>query len=282
VKASNLGRLGLAGAFFTLAITGCDTGGDGANGFTGNIKSQGVYTTLAVFGEGLDLPGSGYFQKGSFGPGETPAAVIAGYGDYNQVQLVSLQLIESGTGRSLFSKDYYAAYGKVFVQPLAIRLSGNYELKLTTGGSKLDSCQFTVTRTNSSATLPVPDANSGAKYAEGVFSVAMEPDNSSGLFDEYDGRLIQAMLNSVTEAAGSTNRELFAQRFPGKVVMQCRLDFQGRLTGPKILENSLDAECGGVFAKALLDRSPYAVWTEDAHQKAGSDYRTLTVTVRYE
>ena len=281
MKIRNLGLLVFVCVLCAIVLAGCETGDNSPGGFTGNIKSQGVYTTLALTGHGLDMPGPGYLQKGSFGPGETPAAVIVGYGSYNQEEQVLLELIESSTGRSLFSKDYNAAYGKAFVQPLAVRLSGNYELRLTTGGARLDNCLFTVTRTNNSSAMPVPNASPAAKYAEGVFFISIEADSLSSPFNEYDERLNYTMLNAVTKAAGSTNRDLFAQRFPGRVVIQCRLDSQGRLTAPKILENTLDDDCGEVFTRALLERSPYAVWPEDLHQKAGSDFRTLTVTIQF-
>ena len=272
----------MACLLFSLGITGCQTDENSITGLSGNIKSQGVYTTLAMADPGLDMPGSGYLSKSSFGPGETPAAVVVGYGNYHQQQSVTLELIESGTGRSLFSKDYYASYGKALMQPLPIRLSGNYELKLTSGGTELDTCQFTVTRTNNTGILQIQDANSGAHYAQGNFSVSVDPDSLPDFFAEYNDKLNYWILNSVTESASSTNLDLFAQRFPGKVVIQCRLDFQGHMTNPKILENTLDDECGAVIQKALLDRSPYDAWPEDVHQKLGSDDHKLTVTIRYD
>ena len=272
----------MACLLFSLGVTGCQTGENSAAGLSGNIKSQGVYTTLAITDPGLDLPGSGYLSKSSFGPGETPAAVVVGYGNYNQQQSVTLELIESVTGRSLFSKDYYASYGKALMQPLPIRLSGNYELKLTSGGTELDTCQFTVTRTNNAGIPQAQDAISGAHYAQGNFSVSVDPDSLPDFFAEYNDKLNYWILNSVTESASSTNLDLFAQRFPGKVVIQCRLDFQGHMTNLKILENTLDDECGAVIQKALLDRSPYDAWPEDVHQKLGSDDHKLTVTIRYD
>jgi hypothetical protein len=40
--------------------------------------------------------------------------------------------------------------------------------------------------------------------------------------------------------------------------------------------------CAEVFKKALLDRSPYPAWPEDAHQSFGADYRTIAITITYE
>jgi len=274
----NFACFGVACVLIPLGITGCQTG---ENGVGGSLKAQGVYTTLAMSDFGLDLPASGYVQKGSFGPGESPAAVILGYGTYNQQQLVELELVESSTGRSLLSKDYRVTYGKAVIQPLAIRLSGDYKLRLTAGGTELDTFQFTVTRTNTSGNAQVENTKSGTKYAQGIFSVSIVGRRLPG-FGKYDDKLIYSIVNCMSKAAGSTNRDLFAQRFPGKVIFQCRLDFAGRITQPKVLENTFDHECAEVFQKALLDRSPYDAWPEDLHQNLGSDYRDLTLRIYFD
>jgi hypothetical protein len=242
-------------------------------------KSQGVYTTLATRDRRLDMNGSEYVQKDSFGPDETPAAVIIGYGVYNQQERVALKLTESGTGRTLMSRDYYASYGKAVVQPLAIRLSGNYELKLTSGDRPLDAYHFTVARTNQSGTMEIDRVSSSENYAEGVIGVSVDPRSFPGYFGDYSSQLQYWMVNCVSKEVGSTNAYLFAQRFPGNVVMECRLDYKGRLTEPKILENSLDDQCGEALAKALVARSPYGPWPEDAHQKLGSDDHEIKLTV---
>src|ERR1700761_9381965 len=103
----------LALILLVIAGTGCQSPQASTPGLTSISKSQGVYTTLAITNEDLDFSGSGYFQKSSFGPNETPAAVIIGYGEYNNPRQLSLDLVESATGRVLLSKDVYANYGKV-------------------------------------------------------------------------------------------------------------------------------------------------------------------------
>ena len=272
----------LAWLLIACGITGCQTGENTTAGFSGNTKTQGVYTTIAIPDLGLDLPATGYMEKSSFGPGETPAAVIVGYGDETQPQSVSLNLTEGGTGRSLLSQDLYAIYGKATLLPLAIRLSGNYELRLTSGGTALDSFQFTVSRTNRSGALQIDNSNPGQPYAVGNFFVALAPGDLLDFFAKYNDQLIYSMLNAVTQEAGSTNRDLFAQRFPGKVVIHCRQDFHGNVTGTRTLENTLDDDCARVFQNALQGRSPYDPWPEDAHRKLGSDSRDLTVTINFD
>jgi len=278
---ARLGLVGWVSWFIVLGITGCQTGGGGSTSTGGIFKTRGVYTTLALTEPGLDLPAGGYTQTSSFGPSETPAGVIVGYGEYNQPWLVSLELVESGSGRSLLAREYYARYGKVVVQPLSIRLSGTYELKLRAAGAELDSCQFTVTRTNGPGAQPVENTLAGEKYARGIFSVSLASSHLSE-FAEYDSKFIDVFLNSIQKASGSTNLALFAQRFPGKVVLQCGLDSAGRITMPQILENTLDGSCGEVFQRALTDRSPYAAWPEQLHQRFGADHRDLNLTVHFD
>src|SRR5262249_24102469 len=164
----------------------------------------------------LDLPASGYRQRDSFGSEETPAAVIVGYG-FGQPELVALQLIESTTGRTLFSHDYYASYGKVVMQPLAIRLSGDYVLKLSSGGTPLDSFPFTVTRTNLSGKMGIYYARAGSKYANGILAASVDLNSLPDYFSEYVEKLSYRIADAVSREAASTNAYVFAQQFPGKV-----------------------------------------------------------------
>lgn len=102
---------GVVMAAFLLLTDGC------ASTDPDTVKTRGVYTTLAVEGQSLDLSYSQYVSRKSFGPGQTPAAVVAGYGDeangINQPQPFTLQLLEAGSGTVLFSKESDVYYGRV-------------------------------------------------------------------------------------------------------------------------------------------------------------------------
>lgn len=272
---------GLASLLLAFMLSGCDTP-DGGGGPTGNMKTQGVYTTLAQTNHPFDMPASAYVTRNSFGPDEQVAAVVLGYGEPNQQQLVKLDLIESSTGRTMLSHDDYASYGKALVERLPIRLTGSYELRLSSGGTALDHWTFTVTRTNGTLPAAPPGAAPAAKYAEGVFGVSMDSASLSTPFEDYDTKLIHTVNVAIRKAAGSGNADLFAQRFPGSVTVRFRLNFQGRLTDPQVLQNALGDQCAEVFKKALLDRSPYPAWPDDAHQSLGADYRDITMIFTYE
>lgn len=266
---------GLACVLLACVLAGCDTGSTD-QGVTGNTKIRGVFTALAFTNAVSELPGQEMVPKDSFGPGESPAAVVRGMGERDRPLPIKLELIESATGRTLLSRDDYASYGRAYVKRLPIRLTGRYQLKLSTEGTQLDTWEFTVTRDNQ----PIPALP--ARYAEGVTGVSFNSADLKPGFDDYDTRLMHAVGVAVRNAVGSANTDLFAQRFPGSVVVRFRLDSQGRLTDPQVLQNTLDDRCAEVFKKALLNRSPYPAWPEDAHQSLGADYRDITMTIAYE
>ncbi len=151
-------RVAVACLLHVASATGCQTGGGSA------VKARGVYTTLATANPGLDMADAQYSQKSSFGPGETPAAVVVGFGDYARPQPMTLELIEVSTGRSLFSKPCAASYGMALMHPLSIRLSGEYKVRILVDGTEFDSFQFSVSRTNHSGGLPVANPNPGTDF----------------------------------------------------------------------------------------------------------------------
>jgi hypothetical protein len=136
----------MACLLIALVFFGCQAGNTGATGIGGIMKDQGVYTTLAVTGRTFDLPPSQYEPKASFGPGETPVAVILGYGNPTRPQILTLELMETDTGRTLLSEGCCGVYGKALTIRLSIHATGKYKLRLTAGETELDTWQFTVTR----------------------------------------------------------------------------------------------------------------------------------------
>src|SRR5208282_4505309 len=131
------------------AVAGCNTTG-GGTASTGTVKERGVYTTLVMPGQNIDMPGSGYSSSDSFGPGQSPAAVVVGYGFWdgnnNQPQAFDLELDEAATGAVVFKSSGDDYVGKAAVFNLPIRKSGNYHLKLIMNGSVSDAWDFSVTR----------------------------------------------------------------------------------------------------------------------------------------
>lgn len=258
-------------AALLVATIGCQTG----------MKERGVFTTLALQGPLLDLPASGYKPQSSFASNEIPAAVITGYGIYNQQQSVTLELVELQTGRSLATKEYHAVYERLIMQPLPIRLSGDYRLKLTVNGAEHDSWDFSVTRTNGSVAAQGVSTNAAPKYASGWLSLRIQA--ADPLFANYDNQLKNLIMTALTEQPRSAAPEMYAQtlsqRKPGRVVMRCGMDFQGRITNLEIPEKTIDDDLAELFQRNLLKGSPYAPWPQDLREKFGLDSRKIVLGI---
>jgi len=245
------------------------------------VMTTGVYTTLAAKENGLNLPYSQYTQKNSFGPDETPAAVVAGYGSYNDSQLLTLQLVEMNSGRVLWSKDTTVTYGKVSVWPLVIRLSGNYKLRLLNGEKDFDSYPFTVARHHQPESLS-STADMPKEYGQGIFSISKTTPDAESLFATYDNQFIDSLLSKMQQDEGRNPSEPFAQRFPGLVSVRFRLDSKGHVSEPNILQNTLDAECGDYFVRCLTTGSNFSPWPADLQAQFGKDSRIITLTFRFD
>jgi hypothetical protein len=267
---------GVVMAAFLLLTDGC------ASTDPNTVKTRGVYTTLAVEGQSLDLPYSQYVTCKSFGPGQTPAAVVTGYGDFsngqNQPQPFTLQLLEAGSGAVLFSKESEVYYGRVATLPLSIRKSGGYKLKLFINNAESDSWDFTVWRDDSGTA----DSNATpAAYAKGIFSASLELENDLDAFHQYEDTLSQLFLNAVQRESGSADQKIFAQVTPGDVVIEFTLHDDGRVESPTLIGNSLSGELGQFFLQALIHGSPYKPWPAEARQALGRNSIKIKATFSY-
>ena len=67
----------------------------------------------------------------------------------------------------------------------------------------------------------------------------------------------------------------------GKVVLQFRLNYDGRVTDLKVIENSVDELLSLLCQKAILDPAPYAKWPSEMRRLVGRDYREVTFAFYY-
>ncbi len=67
----------------------------------------------------------------------------------------------------------------------------------------------------------------------------------------------------------------------GKVVLQFRLVFDGRITDMKVNENNVGELLCLLCQRAVLDPAPYARWPSDMRRLIGEDYREVTFTFYY-
>ena len=273
--------LALAGL---CALAGCDTtGGDAGTAGAGPIKERGVYTTLAMPGHDLDMPGAGYHSRNTFGPDQKPAAVVVGYGSWfdgnNQPQPFDLELDEVATGAVVFKSSGDAYAGRAAIFNLPIRKSGDYQLKLILNGSVADTWDFSVTRNVPVSTLSA--TGQPPVYAQGGFSASIPPVQTTDAFMEYDDTLVQYILNAVERKFFKADHDDFAQVPPGKVIVRFDLSETGQVSSPQIIQNTLTDALGQFFLQALQGGAPYPAWPAAAHAAFGSGLRTVNITFYY-
>jgi len=268
-----------------LVLTGCSAllnDGGMASGGSGAIKARGVYTTLAMPGQHLDLPASAYLSYRTFAPGQTPAAVVVGYGEndthVNYGQAYELRLVESASGTVLQTFNSQAYGDMADVVDLPIRKSGKYQLQLAIGGSVADTWDFTVLRE------AVADAGSDrppSAYARGDFSVGLTDFQDTDAFKDYDDALLWALNVAIPKELAAANRDDFAQIAPGHVVIQFDLHASGQVTAPEVVENTLPDTLGKFFLRVLQRGAPYQAWPADARAALASDTRAMKITFYY-
>lgn len=97
-------------------------------------------------------------------------------------------------------------------------------------------------------------------------------------FGVYDAAIVAAIQNrwyDLLEERG------YASDRTGKVVLEFRLNYDGRITDLKVVEHSVDEILSLLCQKAILDPSPYAQWPSDMRRRAGADYREVRFTFYY-
>jgi hypothetical protein len=243
-------------------------------------KERGVYTTVAVSGQNLDMPGSGYTSCKTFGPGQTPAAVVVGYGyldgGNNHPQPFTLNIVEAASGTVIHSLNGNAFAYKAAVFDLPIRKSGDYRLNLIINDSVYDTWDFTVNRETSAGT----GLTSPPVYAKGNFSASIE--GIPEAFTKYDDYLLQALTDAVNKEYANGNHADFAQLPAGQVVVQFDLNEAGQVSSPKIIENTLNETLGKFYLRALENGSPYKAWPANVRAVFGSNSRSIKVIFFYD
>ena len=72
----------------------------------------------------------------------------------------------------------------------------------------------------------------------------------------------------------------FAQR-SGKVVLEFRLTYDGRITDLKVSDNEVGEILSLLCQRAIMDPAPYARWPDDMRRMIGANYREVTFTFFY-
>ena len=127
---------------------------------------------------------------------------------------------------------------------------------------------------------PLKTAGQRAKQEGGVRNrnVTSTLDAIGSPFGVYDATIVAAIQNrwfDLLEERG------YASDKTGKVVLEFRLNYDGRITDLRVVEHSVDELLSLLCQKAILDPSPYAQWPSDMRKRAGADYREVRFTFYY-
>ena len=96
-------------------------------------------------------------------------------------------------------------------------------------------------------------------------------------FGAYDAAFIAAVQERWYNLLDSTQ---FAQR-SGKVVIEFRLTYDGRITEMRVAGNEVGEMLGLLCQRAILDPAPYAAWPADMRRLIGGNHRDVTFTFYY-
>jgi hypothetical protein len=97
-------------------------------------------------------------------------------------------------------------------------------------------------------------------------------------FGVYDAVFIEAVTQRWYDLLDSRQ---FARDRSGKVILRFHLNYDGRISDMKVMENTVGDVLGYVCQKAVMDPAPYAKWPTDMREMMNSDYREITFTFYY-
>jgi len=109
-------------------------------------------------------------------------------------------------------------------------------------------------------------------------ALASSLDVKSTPFGAYDAAIIAAVQNRWYYLLDSRD---FARDRTGKVVLEFRLNYDGRITEMKVIENTVDELLCLLCQKAILDPAPFARWPSDLRRLVGADYREVRFAFFY-
>lgn len=97
-------------------------------------------------------------------------------------------------------------------------------------------------------------------------------------FGAYDAAIIAAVQNRWYYLIDSGS---FARDATGRVTLEFKLHYDGRVTDVKVTENTVTELLCLLCQKAILDPSPYEKWPSDMRRMVGADFRDVTFTFYY-
>ncbi|MDB6112472.1 MAG: hypothetical protein JWR69_4222 [Pedosphaera sp.] len=98
-------------------------------------------------------------------------------------------------------------------------------------------------------------------------------------FGEYDAAIVAAIRMRWFDLL---ENQASARQRTGKVVLEFRLNYDGRITDMKVIENDVDDVLAILCRRAITDPAPYQPWPADLRRLMGADYRDVRFTFFYD
>jgi hypothetical protein len=103
-------------------------------------------------------------------------------------------------------------------------------------------------------------------------------DTKATAFGVYDAALIAAVQQRWYDLL---NEKGYQNYQPGKVVVQFVLNYDGRITDMKVIENTVTETLSLLCQKSVLDPAPFDKWHRDMRMMIGKDFREIKFTFYY-
>lgn len=103
-------------------------------------------------------------------------------------------------------------------------------------------------------------------------------DVKSTPFGSYDAAIIAAIRQRWYDLLETRD---FTANYSGRVVLEFRLNSDGRVTDMKVSENSVSEILGLLCQRAVQDPAPFLPWPADLRRLVGKDYREVRFTFYY-
>ena len=118
------------------------------------------------------------------------------------------------------------------------------------------------------------------KQKGGVKRYGLEPsfDVRATPFGAYDSAIIAAIQKRWYDLLETRD---FAATYSGKVIVQFKLNSDGRVTELKVSQNEVTEILGLLCQRAVQDPAPFAPWPPDLRRLVGKEFREVRFTFFY-
>jgi hypothetical protein len=110
------------------------------------------------------------------------------------------------------------------------------------------------------------------------FQVVASFDAKLTAFGMYDAAFIEAVEQRWFALLDSMSYDGYRH---GRVVLQFHLNYDGRITEMKVVENNVGETLGLLCQKAVLDPAPFEKWTREMRLQLDKDYRDIQFAFYY-